>query len=92
MKFNNKSFLKTSLVAIALFGLSNAALAGHHGDDKSKKRHGPPPQAIEACNGLSDGAACKFEGRHGELEGTCMVPHESEDVMACKPKHHKKKG
>ena len=40
-----------------------------------QQRKGPPPQAIEACQGKSAGAVCSFTGRNGEaLTGTCFAP------------------
>jgi len=47
--------------------------------------HGPPPEAIEACANLSEGDACSFSGRHGEVEGTCIVPRRDEEALACTP-------
>jgi len=50
---------------------------------------GPPPVAIEACEGADEGATCAFTGRFGEeLTGTCLaVPHAvvGEGVIACVP-------
>ncbi|MBN1991763.1 MAG: DUF1566 domain-containing protein [Anaerolineae bacterium] len=31
----------------------------------------PPPEAIAACSGQSQGASCRFTGPHGEITGTC---------------------
>ena len=41
------------------------------------------PNATEACAGLAAGAACSV-GRHGELNGTCVVPAAGGDAL-CVP-------
>ena len=49
------------------------------------RHHGPPPEAVEACNGKSEGTACtvSFDGK--SLNGTCSNgPHRS-DTIACRP-------
>lgn len=33
----------------------------------------PPQEAINACAGLSENAACQFTTPHGEVSGTCMA-------------------
>lgn len=51
--------------------------------DMRMPRHGPPKEAVEACAGKQDAAACSFTGRHGSMSGSCrMVP---EGKMACVP-------
>lgn len=53
---------------------SGAAPSGTQGQ-AGPPRHGPPPEAIAACQGKSAGAACSFTGREGRaLTGTCFVP------------------
>lgn len=47
--------------------------------------HGPPPEAVEACANLAEGDACSFSGRRGEVEGTCIVPPQDEETLACAP-------
>ena len=45
------------------------------GQGGGQQHKGPPPQAIEACQGKSAGSACSFTGRNGEaLSGTCFAP------------------
>jgi hypothetical protein len=44
---------------------------------------GPPPEALEACEGLSTGAACTVETPHGRLSGTCGAPPGM--PLACMP-------
>lgn len=45
----------------------------------------PPPEALEACENLSSGAACTVETPHGTLSGTCVAPPGRE--LACMPAH-----
>jgi hypothetical protein len=67
---------------------------GPHKEEKSDKPEkdkkgpkGPPPEAIDACQGKGEGESCSFEGKHGKVEGTCKTRHET---MRCVP--DKKKG
>ena len=62
------------------------ALAGScYANAGESKRRGPPPQAFEACADLAEGAACGFDGRRGEVTGTCFVPPRGEDTLVCAP-------
>ena len=65
---------------------AQSGLAERSGDQRGGRR-GPPPEAIEACSGQSEGASCSFTGRNDEqLSGTCFTPQESQ--LACKPDGH----
>ena len=58
-------------VALAILSLMpiTACAKGNRGDDR---RHGPPPEAIEACEGKEVGDSVEFTGRRGEtLKATC---------------------
>ncbi len=44
---------------------------------------GPPPEAIEACEGAEAGAECSFETPRGEEVGVCWAPEGK--PLACKP-------
>ena len=46
----------------------------------------PPPEALEACDGKTDGDECAFEGRFGSVTGTCFRP-EASLPLACRPDH-----
>ncbi len=48
------------------------------------RRHGPPPEALSACAGLSDGVACAFTHHGDNLTGTCRKGPSSE-AAACMP-------
>lgn len=47
------------------------------------QRHGPPKEAVDACAGKQNGAACTFTAPHGAMTGTCRVVPEGK--MACVP-------
>ncbi len=47
-------------------------------------RRGAPPEAVEACENLSEGDSCSFSGRRGSVEGSCIKPQQ-EEVLACAP-------
>jgi hypothetical protein len=48
------------------------------------RHRGPPAEAIEACSGSAEGAACTFEGPEGEVSGTCVSPPRIEGLV-CAP-------
>jgi len=53
----------------------------HHGKGK---RRGPPPEAIDVCEGLSEGDGCAFVSPRGDnIEGTCEITRS--DIIACVP-------
>lgn len=68
-------------------GQKPAAGQGATAGGGERPRHGPPPEAIDACKGKAANAACTFTGRQGEkLTGTCFKPPEAADKpMACRP-------
>jgi len=81
----NKRFISrlAFLTTIACTLLTTAAWAqtpggapqDQGGQGNGEHRHGPPPQAIAACQGKASGATCSFVGRQGEqLTGTCFSP------------------
>lgn len=68
--------------------------ASSEGDQQhSGKRHTPPPEAVEACKGLSENDTCQFNGRNNELvSGVCGAPRRAAEnsnetsTLACRPK------
>lgn len=72
----------------ALFLMATAVAAfqsGPPGGGEGGERRGPPPEALEVCETLEEGAACSFEGRKGTAEGTCEAPPQGEGELACRP-------
>jgi|GEM_PF-769949 len=56
-------------------GMAQTQNGPPQGDSGGDRPHGPPPEAISACQGKANGAACTFTGRRGEqLTGTCFTP------------------
>ena len=49
--------------------------------------HGPPPEALQACQGKSQGATCSVETPDGQtLGGKCdRPPNDSSKPLACRP-------
>jgi hypothetical protein len=69
----------TSAALLALVCLAPAASA----DDRP--HHGPPPEAIAACEKLAEGDACKVTFGPNTLDGTCAKTPDG--VLACRPEH-----
>jgi len=95
---------RTRILAATLFGALSLSLhaqqpgggqggAGAPNGPGGGPRRGPPPEAIEACNGKAAGTACSFTGREGrQVSGSCFSPPAHADAreappMACKPEH-----
>lgn len=66
------------ILAVALALASTAVLA------QQGPPRGPPPEALQACSGLSEGAACAFTHRDRNLTGTCRTGPEG-GALACAP-------
>jgi 4-amino-4-deoxy-L-arabinose transferase-like glycosyltransferase len=45
---------------------------------------GPPPEAIKACESLTQGASCSFNMPFGTIDGTCITPPNS-NQLTCTP-------
>jgi len=78
------SRMRTTLGVIgALFAVSAALAAEAPPLPAGARRAGPPPIAVRACSGASDGDACTFSGLYGErVGGTCQHVDEQ---LACVP-------
>lgn len=72
----------TALFSVLLVSTSvSCAAPGDRG-----RPQGPPPEAIEACSGLSEGDACSFSGRRDDVvEGLCMVSRRGDEGLVCTP-------
>lgn len=71
--------------ALAILSL-NVAAQSDDGENSGKRKHrGPPPEALEACASLSEGDACAFSGRRGDMNGFCFAPPKEEAALACAP-------
>jgi hypothetical protein len=74
---------KLSTALLVLLGLSQAAWS------VPPKGNGPPAEALEACDGKSEGDSVSFETRRGDtLESTCRT---IEEQLVAVPNNHKPK-
>ncbi|MDP5054732.1 MAG: hypothetical protein NWP69_13150 [Congregibacter sp.] len=78
------TLLITSILATASLPLTAAAQPDESEGQRGKRR-GPPPEAIEACANQSEGEACSFTGRRGDMTGICFAPPREDAVLACAP-------
>lgn len=46
--------------------------------------HAPPQEAVDACNGLDEGASCSFDHDGRSMTGTCAAGPEGE-AASCRP-------
>ena len=72
---------RTTLLLLSLCG--GVALA------QPRPPHGPPPEALKACEGKSAGAACTVTPPdRPAVEGTCRTPpHGNSGELVCAPAH-----
>jgi 4-amino-4-deoxy-L-arabinose transferase-like glycosyltransferase len=58
---------------------------GQDGQPQQGQFQGPPPAALEACSGQSQGASCSFTTQNGNtIEGACITPTNTSE-LACAP-------
>jgi len=82
--------LIASLIAAPSFAQSEESDNSYDGSyGRGPRGHrGPPPEAVEACDGKANGDECSFTGRDGEdLEGVCGIGIGGGAQIACRPKH-----
>ncbi|NEX20177.1 hypothetical protein G3480_07590 [Thiorhodococcus mannitoliphagus] len=73
-------------LALAFTLCLTAPFAQAESDSQVGRRHGPPPEAFDACADQAENAACQFTGRRGDtVEGTCITPRRSDDGLVCAP-------
>lgn len=79
--------------ALFLLLCSSVPLSSAQPDERRGRRPPQPPQeAIDACEGQQENAACSFTGRRNDLvEGTCISPPRLESLVCAPeggPPHH----
>lgn len=91
MFYTSVSKTISSAILAALFAATPLVQAGS--DDGKGKRRGPPPIAFEVCQEQDEGAVCSFEGRRGDLQGTCIVPPRDVEsaALVCAPERNRRK-
>ena len=66
----------------------NTQLArGPQGGNRQGGRFGPPPEALEACRGKSQGQSCSMQTPRGQLSGSCIQTPDRQ--TACLPQGHR---
>ncbi len=70
--------------ATALLCASAIAQPKGRGGDRGHRR-GPPAEALQACEGLSENDSCAFESDRGTVEGICRLSPEGQPPLACAP-------
>jgi hypothetical protein len=79
----NSNCIKIMAAAVAIVGLFSAVCVASGGSGERGERRGPPPEAVEACKGKSEGTAVEFTNRGGEImKGTCR---QTEGQLAAMP-------
>jgi hypothetical protein len=83
-----KQLLNTTILFLTLAIILPATV--YSSSSRQGRQQGPPPEAIEACEGKSVGDSVEFTGRRGEsLEATCQ---EIEGQLAAVPDNAPKGG
>jgi hypothetical protein len=67
-------------------GTEGGVRSGGAVDDAPANEGQPPQEAVDACLGLSQGAACTVNTPQGTITGTCRIPPQSESTqLVCVP-------
>src|SRR5262245_52567681 len=85
----------TTAVCAALGGVPLAAAANDtesgaaepRGETPPRRPHGPPPEAITACESAEAGDSCSFQLDDQTIEGTCRAGRNADQPLACMPQH-----
>lgn len=80
-----RALLLTGMLIATSISLTAAAQSEDGEERQRGKRRGPPPEAIEACSNRSEGEACSFTGRRGDMTGVCFAPPRDNAELACAP-------
>jgi hypothetical protein len=57
-------------------------------DDPAPHPREPPPESIQACSGIQEGATCSFTMGERAVTGTCRIGPDGQ-AAACMPAHHR---
>jgi hypothetical protein len=69
--------------ALAIFVLCGGVAAAEEPKGADRKGKAPPSEAVAACTGKKDGAACRFTLKESQVTGVCHPGPEG--AMACRP-------
>lgn len=85
---NNFRQVKVTVILALLVLMPLTACAESNSRDR-KGPQGPPPEAIQACEGKQEGDAVSFKGRRGEtLNATCSMV---EEQLVAVPEGHSRR-
>lgn len=87
-----KNYIKAAVLCLCFSLFSTFAVAQQRGEGEQGGRKGPPPEATQACSSSTEGAVCEFEGRRGQVSGTCIIPGNTGTALACKPSNQSERG
>lgn len=76
--------LKQTLLAACGLAALSVVLARYANAEDAPKHQWPPPEALQACSGLQDGAPCSFTHHDHQVSGTCRTGPQGE-APACFP-------
>ena len=82
---HSKQIIRGIAQTVILVSCISASVVNAQPSSQSGEQRGPPPEALEACADQTEGAACSFSGRRGDVTGSCMVSPKGEDELACAP-------
>jgi len=84
-------------VALVGAGQDGCHIRGHIEADRARtiaysarpqgRHHGPPPEAVEACQSAEEGDDCSFDLHDETIDGTCRKGRNEEQALACMPSH-----
>jgi hypothetical protein len=84
----NRTHAIYAILILLLASLATTACAqpgGGPGGGQGQGRRGPPPEALDACQGKQADDQCSFTGRNDEtITGVCFAP-QGVDELACAP-------
>lgn len=68
----NRQLIKRATLVLTLVALLSTVACGGKDNHRRGRRHGPPPEAIAACEDRQAGDSVEFRGRNGEaVQATC---------------------
>ena len=88
---NNKTLLKGLAVLITLLSILavSACAQSSRSGGPGGRQQGPPPEAIEVCEGKAEGDTVSFSGRRGDtIEATCQMV---DDQLVAVPEGHEER-
>ena len=82
---NTRKLIRGTTQTFLIASYLSYTVANAQPGQQSGERRGPPTEALEVCADQTEGAACTFTGRHGEISGSCIVLPSGDEILACAP-------